>query len=77
MSLSNYLLQSLICSLLFYGYGLGLYGKVSYVVSISIVCLIYGLQIKFSHIWIKNFYFGPVQWVWRGLTSKDFVKNKK
>jgi uncharacterized protein len=68
MALTNYLLQSLVCTLIFYGYGLGLYGKVGAAVTIMLTVSIYLLQILFSNWWLRRFQFGPMEWLWRTLT---------
>lgn len=68
MALTNYLLQSIICTLLFYGYGLGLFGKVGYAAGMALTVVIYLLQIPFSHAWMRRFRFGPAEWLWRSLT---------
>ncbi len=66
--LSNYLFQSLFGLLLFYGIGFGLMGKLGVAVSISIGLLFFILEILLSWWWMKNFYFGPVEWLWRSFT---------
>ncbi len=68
LAITNYLLQSVICSFLFYGYGLGLYGNTRVITRILLTFLIYALQIPFSVWWLKKFRFGPVEWFWRTLT---------
>ena len=68
MALTNYLMQSIICTLIFYGYGLGLFGKVGHAAGIALAIAIYLLQIPFSHWWMKRFYYGPAEWLWRSLT---------
>lgn len=68
MAITNYLLQTVICTSLFYGYGLGLYGKVGVAAGILLTVLIYSIQIPMSVWWLKRFRFGPVEWVWRTLT---------
>lgn len=74
MSFSNYLFQSIVATLLFYSYGLGLYGKVSVVMGTLLVLVIYSCQIFFSRLWLKSFYYGPAEWVWRNFTY--FKKQK-
>ncbi|QNG59652.1 DUF418 domain-containing protein [Bacillus sp. PAMC26568] len=64
-SLSNYLLQSFICTLLFYSYGLGFYGEITELTGLILVVIIYGVQVALSHIWFKRFPFGPVEWLLR------------
>jgi uncharacterized protein len=68
MALTNYLLQTLICTTLFYSYGFGLYGKVGPVDAFLLAIAIYLLQVAFSLLWINRFRFGPAEWLWRSLT---------
>ncbi|MCH8052573.1 MAG: DUF418 domain-containing protein [Planctomycetes bacterium] len=68
MALTNYLLQSVICTAIFYSYGLGLYGRCSSVYGLLLTLTIYGLQIPFSVWWLRRYRFGPLEWVWRSLT---------
>lgn len=68
MALTNYLLQSIVCTLIFYGYGLGLFGKIGAAWGIPLTIVIYLLQIPFSHWWLKRFRYGPAEWCWRSLT---------
>ncbi|MCS6908877.1 MAG: DUF418 domain-containing protein [Anaerolineales bacterium] len=68
MALTNYLTQSIVCTLIFYSYGLGLFGKVGAAAGIGLTLVIYLLQIPFSYWWMKRFYYGPAEWLWRSLT---------
>lgn len=68
MSLSNYLFQSILATLIFYSYGLGLFSEVSVLWGTALVFLIYGLQVIFSRLWMKNHLYGPAEWVWRTAT---------
>ncbi|GAA0592913.1 DUF418 domain-containing protein [Virgibacillus siamensis] len=70
MSLTNYMLQSVIQFILFYGVGFGLYGSVTPGISIAIVVLVFSLQAVLSRWWMAKFRFGPLEWVWRSLTYK-------
>lgn len=67
MALSNYLMQSLVFSLLFYAYGLGWWG-IGRTEQLGIALLLCALQIVFSHWWLARFQYGPLEWVWRALT---------
>ncbi|MCW8091333.1 DUF418 domain-containing protein [Alteromonas sp. ASW11-130] len=67
MALTNYLMQSLICAFIFYGYGLGWYGELSRIELLPVVFVICAFQIIFSTIWLKHFAQGPGEWVWRSL----------
>jgi uncharacterized protein len=68
MALSNYLFTSISCSLLFNGFGLGLYGKVEYYQLFAVVLCVWTLNLTLSPIWLRYYQFGPVEWVWRSLT---------
>lgn len=65
---SNYILQTVICSLLFYGEGLSLFGRVSRAGQLAIVLLIWALQIVFSNLWFRFYRMGPLESIWRSLT---------
>ena len=67
-ALTNYLLQTLICTTIFYSYGLGLYGKVSPAYAVLLVIAIYLFQVAISSLWSRRFRFGPVEWLWRSIT---------
>ncbi|KOP81692.1 DUF418 domain-containing protein [Cytobacillus solani] len=77
LSMSNYLFQSIVSTLIFYNYGLGLYGKVTVVTGTVMVVLIYILQIGVSRFWISRFYYGPVEWLWRSFTYFNWPKWKR
>jgi uncharacterized protein len=68
MSLSNYLFQSVLCTLLFYNYGLGLYGSVRPFYGLLLTIVIYCLQMILSKLWLKRYRMGPMEWIWRTLT---------
>jgi uncharacterized protein len=65
MALTNYLLQTVICISLFYGFGIGLYGKLDVSQAALVALGIFALQIVFSRLWLNVFQFGPVEWMWR------------
>ena len=68
MALTNYLCQSIIGAFLAYPFGLGLFGKVDPWQSIILVITIFVTQAHSSRWWLKKFYFGPFEWLWRSLT---------
>lgn len=68
MALSNYLGQSLICSLIFTGYGLALVDQVSPPLLVVIAVGIFGVQVAYSHFWLREHRYGPVEWLLRFLT---------
>ncbi|HEU5163193.1 MAG TPA: DUF418 domain-containing protein, partial [Thermoanaerobaculia bacterium] len=61
-------LHSVIGTLLFYSYGLGLFGKVGPAATSAMAVVIFALQIPLSAWWMRRFRFGPVEWIWRSLT---------
>jgi uncharacterized protein len=65
---SNYILQTLICSTIFYGHGLGLYGHVSRVGQFGIMLVIWIVQLIVSTVWFRFFRMGPLESLWRSLT---------
>jgi len=67
-ALSNYLGTSVICALIFNGYGFGLFGKLQFYKLFYVVAGVWALNLIVSPIWLKHFQFGPVEWVWRSLT---------
>ncbi|RVX44001.1 uncharacterized protein EDD27_6716 [Nonomuraea polychroma] len=68
MALSNYLAQSLICALIFTGYGLALVDRVSPPVEVVIALGIFTAQVLYSRWWLKGHRYGPVEWLLRYLT---------
>lgn len=68
MALTNYLMQSLICTTLFYGYGFGLFGRLDRVALWGVVIAVWALQLVISPLWLKYFRYGPAEWLWRTLT---------
>ncbi|ASN06550.1 DUF418 domain-containing protein [Virgibacillus necropolis] len=68
MSLTNYISQSVIMFILFYGVGFALYGTVSPLEGVIIVVIVYTLQVFASRWWFNHYQFGPLEWIWRGLT---------
>lgn len=72
MALTNYLMQTVICTTTFYGHGLGLFGQVERGWQILIVLGVWAFQLIISPIWLRRFRFGPVEWLWRSLTYLRF-----
>jgi uncharacterized protein len=70
MALTNYLLQTVVCVAIFYGYGFGLFGKFGAAASTLIAVVIFAVQIVLSAVWLKNFAYGPMEWIWRQLTYR-------
>ena len=67
-ALSNYLLQTVLCTTLFYGHGFGLFGSVERTGQVAIVLAVWIVQLIASSWWVKRFRYGPAERVWRSLT---------
>lgn len=66
MAFTNYLMQSIITSIIFHGFDL--FGKLQRYEIYYVVAGIWIFQIIFSHVWLRYFLFGPFEWLWRSLT---------
>lgn len=80
MALTNYIAQSIIAAIIFYGVGFGLYGEVHRTGQILITIGIWIIQLLWSQPWLSNFRFGPLEWLWRSLSYRKvqpFVLKQK
>lgn len=68
MSLTNYMLQSVLGTLVFYNCGLGLYRQVGTVYALAAGFGIVAVQYLFSYLWLRRFSHGPAEWLWKRLT---------
>lgn len=68
MAFTNYLMQSVICGIIFMGIGFGLFGRLEYHQLFYVVAAVWAVEIAWSHLWLRYFRFGPMEWVWRSLT---------
>jgi len=68
MALTNYLMQTILCTTLFYGYGFGLFARLDRVQLLGVVAAIWVFQLWYSPLWLARFRFGPAEWLWRSLT---------
>jgi uncharacterized protein len=68
MALTNYLMQTLICTALFYGFGFGLFGQFERYQLYGVVAAIWLVELVWSPLWLARFRFGPFEWLWRSLT---------
>ncbi|MBL7738877.1 MAG: DUF418 domain-containing protein [Chitinophagaceae bacterium] len=79
MAFTNYLMQSLLCGLFFYGIGFGMYGKLQRHEIYYVLAAVWTLQIIYSNTWLHYFRFGPMEWAWHSLTywkRQPFRKEK-
>jgi uncharacterized protein len=77
MALTNYLMQSVLCTLFFYHYTTGLYGRIGPAVGLIPTVILYGTQVVFSNWWLERYRFGPMEWLWRGMTYGKFPSMSK
>ncbi|WP_294016574.1 DUF418 domain-containing protein [Sphingomonas sp.] len=67
MAFTNYLMTSVICTTVFYGYGLAFYGALSRAEVYLVVLAVWALILLWSKPWLERFAYGPLEWVWRSL----------
>lgn len=67
MAFTNYIMQTVICTTIFYGHGFGLFGSVERTGQVLIVLAVWAFQLWVSPLWLKHFLFGPLEWLWRSL----------
>lgn len=77
MAFTNYFMQTILCTLFFYGYGFGYFGRLSLTKLYFVVAEIGLIQIVFSVIWLRYYKYGPVEWLWRRLVNRKYFSNKK
>jgi uncharacterized protein len=68
MAFSCYIVQTVCCTLWFFGYGFGNYGTQSRAELMLVVAVVSLIQVAFSFAWLRRFRFGPLEWAWRSLT---------
>ena len=69
MALTCYLGQTLVCIFIFYGFGLGLYGQFDFFEQLGVVAVLCILQFFFANAWLNRFRYGPLEWLWRRLST--------
>ena len=77
MALTNYLMQSVLCTLFFYNYTTGWYGKVGPAWGLVVTVVLFAAQVVISNWWLTRYRFGPVEWLWRGMTYGKFPAMRK
>lgn len=77
MALTNYILQSLLGTLLLYGWGMGLLGEITNTHTFLIAIGLIILQVWASKIWLRYYNYGPLEWLWRSLTFMKVFPMRK
>ncbi|QHT66807.1 DUF418 domain-containing protein [Rhodocytophaga rosea] len=73
MTLTNYLMQTIFCLLIFYywTHGTALFGKITITETYLIAIAIYVVQVLYSNLWLQYFSHGPVEWLWWKLAYRN------
>ena len=77
MALTNYILQTIICTFFFYGFGFGYFGRLQQWELYFIVAEIVLVQVVFSVFWLRYYNKGPLEWLWQCLVYRKWLPNKK
>ncbi len=77
MALTNYIMQTVLGILIFYGGGLSLGGYIGPTYFLPIGILLFIFQVIFSSLWLQHFNYGPLEWLWRVLTYQKWIPIKK
>jgi uncharacterized protein len=77
MALTNYLMHSVVCVVLAYGFGFGLWWRISATTAFAIALAIVAVQIPLSSWWLARFQFGPAEWLWRRLTYRQPLRMRR
>lgn len=75
MALTNYIMQTVIMMIIFYGFNL--FNRVDAVYFIPIVLAVFIVQVIYSHLWMRVFRFGPLEWIWRTVTYLKVLPIKR
>ncbi len=73
MAMTNYLLQTVVCVTIFYGYGFQQFGTFGALKATLAALIIFALQIIASAVWLRYFAYGPMEWIWRQLTYRRWL----
>ena len=80
MAFSNYIGTSILCTLIFNGYGLGWYGDLERWQCYFVVIAVWAVILLWSKPWLDRFHFGPLEWLWRSLARarlQPFARKKE
>jgi uncharacterized protein len=77
MAFSNYLGATIVCTTLFYGYGFGLYGRLTRAELYLVVAAVCVAMLLWSQLWLARFHYGPMEWLWRSLARGQLQPLRK
>ncbi|HPH21134.1 MAG TPA: DUF418 domain-containing protein [Haliscomenobacter sp.] len=77
MALTNYVMQSLIGTFIFFGWGLGQIGAWGASINFGLAILLYIIQVQFSKWWLKRYQYGPLEWLWRSGTQRRWANLRR
>ncbi len=77
ISLTTYITQSIVGTLIFYAYGFGMYGKVDLATGVGIAVGVFVIQVLFAELWLSKFRMGPLEWLWRKGTYGKKLPDKE
>ena len=77
MALTNYIAQSVLLGLIYYGHGLALRGQIQFYEAMLIAPAIWVFQMAASNFWLRHHSHGPLEWLWRRLTYGRTVSIRK
>lgn len=67
MAFTNYIAQTVLCTSIFYGHGLGLFGTLDRTAQLGVVLAVWSVLLMVSPLWLRHFHYGPLEWAWRSL----------
>jgi uncharacterized protein len=74
LAFTNYLMQSIICGLIFSGFAFGMFNELQRYELYFVVAAVWLFQLVFSHLWIRMFAIGPFEWLWRSAAKWRWQK---
>ena len=77
MAFSNYILETLVCTTIFFGHGLGLFARLDRVELGIIMVAVWVVVFLVSQVWMRNFCYGPLEWLWRSLTYMEWERFRR
>ena len=69
--------RSVICTAIFYGWGLGLFGRMGPLAGLVLAVAVYVFQVFASAVWLRYYRYGPLEWLWRTMTYGRYWNRAK